>query len=212
VTSPVIDDPRCEALIERSLVGDESARSELVQYLWPVWLDWVRSNRAMRRLVNLEDGIHDVAARLVEKLIQADARGLHSYLPWKERNGDKRFQDWLRIVTKNVVRDYLREKVGSRNSSGEPSIKRLLNEFASAPALEGLGIRPPATLAQTARELVEFARKRLKPNQLRVLQHWLEGAGFDEMASELGSDAEHVRQDLRSAIAVLRRQFSAHGE
>jgi RNA polymerase sigma factor (sigma-70 family) len=203
-----VDDQRCESLIERSSVGDSTARNELVQYLWPIWVDWVTSNRAMRRLVNLEDGVHDVVARLVEKLSQTDQRGFHSYLPWKERNADKRFQDWLRIVTKNMIRDYVREQFGPQSTTGEPSIKRLLNEFASAPILEGLGNRPPMTLTQTARELLEFASNRLKSRQLEVLDHWLKGASFEEMAVELDLTPEAARQDLRSAIAVLRRFFS----
>ena len=207
-----IDDQRCERLIQQSVAGDLAASRELVEYLWPIWLDWVRSSRAMRRLANLEDGVHDVVVRLVEKLTQRDGRGFQSYPSWKERNADKVFQDWLRIVTKNMIRDYLREKVGPQTATGEPSIKRLLNEFASAPILEGLGIRPPVTLTQTARELLEFARSRLKPIQLKVLDSWLTGSDFDEMAAELGLTPEVARQDLRSAIAVLRRYFSGRGE
>jgi RNA polymerase sigma factor (sigma-70 family) len=211
MTTP-IDDRRCELLIKRSLAGDSAACGELVEYLWPFWLEMVQSNRAMRRLVNLEDGVHDVVVRLVEKLSQAEGRGFHSYLSWKERNGDKAFQDWLRIVTKNMIRDYLREQLGPQTSAGEPSIKRLLNEFASAPVLEGLGIRPPVTLTQTARELLEFAGKRLKPIQLDVLSAWLKGASFEEIALELAVTQETARQDLRSAIAVLRRYFAGSDE
>lgn len=206
--SATIDDERCERLIEQSVAGDTAARRELVEYLWPVWLDWVQASRAMRRLVNLEDGVHDVVVKLVEKLSQNDCRGFHSYLPWKEGNTGKSFQDWLRIVTKNMIRDYLRERVGPQTLDGQPSIKRLLNEFASAPILDELGIRPPVTLSQTARELLEFARNRLKSTQLIVLDSWLKGADFEEMATELGSTPETARQDLRSAIAVLRRYFA----
>lgn len=201
-----IDEQRCERLIEQSVAGDATARRELVEYLWPLWVEWVQSSRAMRRLANLEDGVHDVVVRLVEKLSEGEGRGFHSYLPWKERNVDKAFQDWLRIVTKNMIRDYLREKVGTQTAA-EPSVKRLLNEFASAPILDQLGIRPPVTLTQTARELLEFARSRLKPLQLKVLEAWLKGASFEEMADELTLTPEAARQHLRSALAVLRRYF-----
>jgi RNA polymerase sigma factor (sigma-70 family) len=207
VMSIAIDDQHCERLIERSVAGDAAARCELMEYLWPIWIELVQSNRAMRRLVNREDGVHDVVAKLVEKLGHTEGRGFHSYLPWKESNSGKSFQDWLRIVTKNMIRDYLRAKVGPQSATGEPSIKRLLNEFASAPFLEALGIRPPVTLTQTARELLEFARNRLKPMQLMVLNAWLKGASFEEMADDLALTPEGARQDLRAAIAVLRRYF-----
>lgn len=207
-----IDEPACESLIQRSAAGDAAACSALVEYLWPFWLDMVQSNRAMRRLVNREDGVHDVVVRLVEKLSLHGGRGFHSYMPWKERNANKTFQDWLRIVTKNMIRDYLREKIGPEPNPGEPSIKKLLNEFSSAPVLEGLGIRPPVTLAQTARELLEFASKHLKTHQLEVLEAWLKGADFEEIAAELRLTPEAARQHLRSAIAVLRRYFAAGDE
>jgi len=106
-----------------------------------------------------------------------------------------------------MIRDYLRANAGPQSATGEPSIKRLLNEFASAPFLETLGIRPPVTLTQTARELLEFARHRLKSTQLMVLDAWLKGASFEEMADELALPPEVARQDLRSAIALLRRYF-----
>jgi RNA polymerase sigma factor (sigma-70 family) len=208
VTTIKVDNALCESLVQRAARGESSACRELIEYLWPIWLEMVRSSRGMQSLVNLEDGVHDVVARLVEKLGQPEGRGLCLYSPWKERNSDKAFEDWLRIVTKNTIRDYLRDRIGgSRNPRGEPGVKRLLNEFASAPVLEEWGVRPPVTLAQTARELIEFAKVRLSPEQLAVLEAWLKGASFEEIATECRVDAEQARQSLRSAVAVLRRYF-----
>jgi DNA-directed RNA polymerase specialized sigma24 family protein len=208
VTTIEVDNALCERLVQNVARGDGGACRELIAYLWPIWLGMVRSSRGMQSLVNLEDGVHDVVARLVEKFGQPEGRGLCLYAPWKARNSDKAFEDWLRIVTKNVIRDYLRERVGgSRQGSGEPGVKRLLNEFASARVLEELGVRPPLTLAQTARELIEFARGRLAAEQLAVLEAWLKGATFEEIAAERGTVEQEARQSLRSAVAVLRRYF-----
>jgi RNA polymerase sigma factor (sigma-70 family) len=160
-------------------------------------------------LPNPDDGVHDLAARLVEKLGQPQGRGLVLYSPWKQRNADKAFEDWLHIVTKNMIRDYLREKVGTeRPASGEISAKGLLNEFATSPLLEELGIRPPLTLAQTARELFEFAKGRLAPDELAILESWIAGASFEEIAGERNLSEDSARQLLRSAVAILRRYFS----
>ncbi len=203
-----IDNASCEDLVARGAVGDKVACQKLVEYLWPLWLSMVRSSRAVQALANPEDGVHDVIAKLVEKLGQPEGRGLRLYLSWKQQHPEKAFEDWLRIVTKNAIRDHVREKVGAqRSSSGEPGVKRLLNEFASAPVLEELGVRPPVTLAQTARELLEFARSRLAERQLSILEAWLKGATFDEIADELELPAEDARHCLRSAVAVLRRYF-----
>jgi DNA-directed RNA polymerase specialized sigma24 family protein len=83
-----------------------------------------------------------------------------------------------------------------------------LNEFASSPALEDLGVRPPLTAAQTARELIEFARSRLPAEQLALLEAWLEGASFDDMAREHGTTADEARKLVRAAVATLRRHFA----
>lgn len=209
MTTSMLDNPHCEALVLLGAQGDASACRTLVEYLWPVWLEMIRSSRRMQLLANFEDGVHDVAARLVEKLGQPGARGLCLYASWKQRNNEKAFEDWLRIVTKNVIRDYVRGKAGSqRRNAGEPSVKRLLNDFASSPLLEELGCRPPITWAQTARELLEFASKRLTTQQWVVLEAWLKGASFEEIAVELNLDAEFARQTLRSAVAILRRYFT----
>jgi RNA polymerase sigma factor (sigma-70 family) len=206
-----IDNALCESFIQRGTSGDASACQSLIEYLWPIWLEMARSSKGIQLLPNAEDGIHDVVATLVEKLGQPSGRGLNLYPPWRQRNPDKQFEDWLRIVTQNTIRDYLREKVGARATvnKAEIGVKRLLNEFASAPVLEELGVRPPVTLAQTARELIEFARNRLPPRQLNVLEAWLGGASFEEIATEQQLPAEQARQLLRSSVAVLRRYFAS---
>lgn len=208
MTRTPIDSARCEALAERGAAGDEGARRDLVEALWPSLLDLVRSSRSMGPLARSDDHVHEVATRLVEKLAGRDGHVLRTYAPWRERNAGRTFADWLRIVTKNATRDYVREQVGPRRGDpDEPSLKRLLNEFASSPALEELGVRPPLTAAQTARELLEFARARLPAQQLRVLASWLEGASFDDIGAETGTNGAEARKLLRAAVATLRRQF-----
>ena len=210
MSSASIDVALCESLAKRAAAGDAEACKNLVEHLWPAWIGMVRSSRSMGALARSEDHVHDVVARLVEKLGRADGRGLRLYPAWRERNPTKTFGDWIRIVTKNAIRDYAREKLGSsRAPPGEISAKRLLNEFASSPVLEELGVRPPLTAAQTARELFEFAETRLAVDQLQALRMWLEGATFEDMAQELGVAPDETRKLLRAGVATLRRHFAA---
>jgi RNA polymerase sigma factor (sigma-70 family) len=210
LTRIAIDAARCERLAERGAAGDENARRTLMEVLWPSLLEMVRSSRSMGSLARSADHVHEVATRLVEKLAGRDGHVLRTYAPWRNRNPERTFADWLRIVTKNAVRDYVREQVGPRNADAdEPSLKRLLNEFTSSPVLEEQGVRPPLTAAQTARELLEFARDRLPEPQLRVLAAWLEGASFEDIGAEAGGTAGEARKLLRAAVATLRRQFGA---
>jgi RNA polymerase sigma factor (sigma-70 family) len=213
VTKITVENSLCEVWVARGAIGDSAACRELIEYLWPIWLEMVRSSRAIMALPNPEDGVHDVVAKLVEKLGQPGGRGLALYLSWKQRNSEKAFEDWLRIITSNAIRDHVRERLAAqRHSSGDPGVKRLLNEFASAPVLEELGVRPPVTLAQTARELLEFARNRLGERQQAILEAWLEGASFGEIGQAHGISELDARQGLRAAVAVLRRYFAGTGD
>lgn len=214
-----LDNNRCEELIQRGAAGDVAACRDLVDYLWPEWLELVRASRGIQLLPNAEDGIHEVVAILIEKLSRPDARGFQLYLPWRQRNPDKAFEDWLGITTQNTIRDYLREHVGAQQrSSSEPSAKQLLGEFTAAPVLTAIGVRPPATVAQTTRELLDFARTRLPPRAFLVFETWLLGGnltgGNSADPSLVGAAAEtqlpagDLRPLLRSALAILRRHFS----
>jgi DNA-directed RNA polymerase specialized sigma24 family protein len=206
-----VDWTRCEALAARAADGDAAARRELMEALWPTWLGLVRGSRAMGPLARSEDDVHDVLTKLVEKLGRADGHGLRLYRSWIERHPEKTFEDWICIVVANAVRDHVRRQLGEAKgppSTGEPSIKRLLNEFASSPALERLGVRPPLTAAQTARQLLEFARERLPADQYGALTRWIDGATFEEIEEELGlREAGAGRKLVRAAVAVVRRHF-----
>jgi DNA-directed RNA polymerase specialized sigma24 family protein len=204
-----IDPLLCEALIARVTLGDQKAWQALIKHLWPILLKIVRSSRAMGPLAKSEDQVRDVLTKLVEKLGKDRARGLGLYGPWRERHPDKTFEDWIRIVTSNVVRDHVRETMGDAAAFEEPGVKRLLNEFATSPVLAELGIRPPITTAQTARELFEFAQRTLPADRWRALVLWVEGASYEEIGAELGLPNEEAGAKLvRAAIAVLRRAFA----
>jgi len=209
LTDVALDVELCEKLVVRAASGDAAASRALVEHLWPSWVGMVRGSRSLGERSCTEDDIHDIVAKLVEKFSRADGRALKLFAPWSARNPGKTFADWMRIVTKNAVRDFVRAKLGPRpQSPNEPSRKRLLNEFASSPLLEELGVRPPLTAAQTARELLEFASARLSTPELRMLAAWLEGSSFDEIAESEGLSSDEARKVVRAAIATLRRHFA----
>ncbi len=212
-----IDDELCERLILRACEGDEEVWKDLTLHLWPHFQALVRSSRAMGNMAKSEDHVHNVLTNLVDKLGTDGGRAITQFPRWKEQNPGKTFSDWIRIVTSYTVNDYVRAALGRRKQapSGEdamPSIKRLLNEFASAPISEDLygSNRPAFTAAQTARQLLTYAETALAPEQMLALSQWLDGASFEEMDAELGADAS--KKLVRAAIAVLRRKFGAPAE
>ena len=209
--STALDDPQWDALVALAAAGDEPARRTLLERLWPVWTQMVRSSRSMGSFAQSDDHVDAVVGRLIEKIARPDGRALRSYLDWQAAHGEQTFADWIRIVTKNAVRDHLRDQLGTGKPApaGEPSVKRLLNEFAVSPVLksEEPGHRPPVTAAQTARELLEFAASRLPEGHLRALRQWLDGASFEEIGGAEGEPSAEARRKVRSGIAVLRRHF-----
>ena len=205
----------CEDLARGATAGDEAAWTRLVQEIWPFLLRTVGASRSMGRLGRSEDHVRNVITAVVDKLGGGGRRGLSLYFPWRERNSEKTFEDWLRIVAANAVRDYVRHEAGDALSrtQPEPSIKRFLNEFRTSPVLETLGVRPPITAAQTARELLRFAEEKLPSPQLAALRLWMEGATFEEIAAEApAADADAAQKLVRAAVGTLRRHFGGAAE
>lgn len=207
-----LDLARCEQLAVRAGEGEPDAWKQLVEHLWPTWLDLVRNSRALGPLARSEDHVREVLMDLVEKLGPENGTALGLYPSWRDRHPDKTFEDWLRIVTTYTVRDYVRRTLGRQRPRDPslPSAKRLFNEFVTSPAIDELGaVRPTVTLSQTARQLMTFAAARLPRDQYLALIAWLQGAEFDEIADELGAgDAEEAKKRVRAAVAVLRRHFA----
>lgn len=205
-----VDSERCESLARRAAQGEDAAARTLVAELWPTIGRLVRAQRSLGPLARNEDHVHDVVAKVVEKMCARDGRALMLYVSWRERHADKDFHDWLRIVIKNVSRDHVRAELGDvrDRQPGEPSPKRLLNELAASPNWEHVGLRPPVTMAQTARQMMEFAQTKLTPLQLQALAAWIEGASFEDVASELAlRELDDARNLVRAAVAILRRHF-----
>jgi DNA-directed RNA polymerase specialized sigma24 family protein len=209
VTVSLLDGAYCDDLVARSAAGDAGARRRLIEQLWPTWIEMVRANRSMGSFARSEDHVDNVVGKLIEKIGRSDGRELRRYLAWRASHAEQTFGDWIRIITKNAIRDYLREQLGRTRAAavGEPSAKRLLNEFALSVPIEELGARPPITAAQTARELLEFAASRLPPEQIAALRDWLFGASFQEVGKAQGISPIEAQKRIRAGVAVLRRHF-----
>jgi hypothetical protein len=200
-----IDSELCERLVARAIGGDDAALDELAAYLWHHSVELAQ--RRLRGVPQAEDMARTVALQLAEKLARSDRHHLHLYTKWRFRHREKAFVDWYRIVVANAARD-ARRAAGMAASGELPSSKRLLNELATHVALEDVGVRPPYTDAQTARELLAFAEEHLSRERFSLLSGWLEGASFEELGRLVELDAEAARAEVRAAVAVLRRRFA----
>lgn len=200
----------CEALAQRVIEGDVAAWKDLVSHVWPHLVRRASAGAAPHARCT-DDDERNIATTVLDKLCRNDHRGLRQYFDWKRQQCGKSFQDWLFIVRANAARDQARSGKSRQKDpegAGQPSVKRFLNEVATSGVLEQLGVRPPVTTQQTARQVLELARNRLAPLPYSALELWLQGHEHSETAEALGlPDEDSARQLVRAAIAVLRRAF-----
>lgn len=210
-----LDEARCGELATLAASGDPQAWPLLVNQIWPALLRVIAKNRAMRPWRSSDDDVRNVATNVLSKLGGDDLHGLRRYAGWREEHPGQTFKDWLFIVAANAARDYARSRRAQATADtldALPSVNRFLNEFLTSPTIERSGVRPPVTAAQTAREVMEFAKARLRADQLSALGRWMEGADPEDISAELGlASADDARRLVRSAVAILRREFAGEG-
>jgi DNA-directed RNA polymerase specialized sigma24 family protein len=206
-----LDVERVESLIHRRIEGDLGAVAELTEALCAFVGPALARTRLLASLRS-EDAPREVLTRVLEKLLHKDAHALRQFVDWRGRHPGRTAQDWLLIVLMNAAREHVREIKGRRREGApEPSRNRLLNEYLQLAEVD-IGVRPPFTPQQTARQVVEFARARLPAAQLEALERWLEGAEPEEIARAMKLDSREAGHRLvRAATATLRREFAAPG-
>jgi DNA-directed RNA polymerase specialized sigma24 family protein len=181
--------------------------------LWPELTRLVRATRAMAVLAKSEDHVQNAVLLVLEKLSKDGCRAARLERAWREAHPDKSLGDWLRIVTANVARDYVRERTG-RSSSGTRALdKRLVSSLATL-LPDDDDLRPAPMLSQTsshaARELARWAEEQLPKDQRAALASWLQAASFEDIATEIGVvDAAAAKRVVRAAVAALRRHANA---
>lgn len=157
------------------------------------------------------DERRSIMTDVLERLYASDFRALRGLDDWLDRNPIKTFDDWLAILTTNIIKDRVRSKLGARHGTDDDGAavnKRMVNTLASRLESKGVGpaVNPAMTDRQTAREIVEFARAHLSADQLTALEAWLRGATFEEIARELDLPApREAERRVRAGLARLRR-------
>jgi hypothetical protein len=190
--------------IAGSLAGDRTAWMHLLGELWEQVDKRVRNSRRMGQLRGSADDRREVVSRVFAKLRRNEFRALRHFSAWRARNPDKRFDDWLTIVTTNAIRDHVTLRLGAIESG--VGLKRLVNTLAESIDSIEPGQRPAITDAITARELLVVARERLLDDQYNALGGWLAGCNFDEIGATYGWTAMEARAKVRAALARLRRE------
>lgn len=184
-------------LIGKVLEGSERAWQRLLLRVGPQVEGIARHSRAMGSFRHEADEYRNVMARVFERLRRDEFRALRLYRSWQERNDSRGFDDWLTVVTTNVARDYVEERLGADRDQPR---RRLVNTLAGVldEDDESLAVGAHITSKLMAQEIMAMARAELLPQQLYVLEAWLQGAELDAAG----------QKTLRAALARLRRRLA----
>ena len=194
-------------LIGAAVQGDPAAWRRFFSEQAATVDELIGRSRSMGSFRTSEDDRRNVMARVFERLHRDDFRALRLYLAWQHRHPERRFGDWLQIVTTNVIRDYVSERLGTQGADGS-NPRRLLEAWAEELTADAtsLAILPHATSREAARALLEHARAVLPKEQAACLLAWLEGYDFAEIAERVALDApREAERRVRAALARLRR-------
>jgi DNA-directed RNA polymerase specialized sigma24 family protein len=209
------DADRIEDLVARAATGDEAAWQSLWAELEPRLSRIVAQPRFLGRLGQREDDRRNIIVDVMARLRERSFERLRMYLAARASNPQLQFMTWLRVVTKRAGIDYMRrhpDYVDRRRQAGASSPGAWI-DAGTLPSQSRLGgDRPPVTNRGTAAELLRYAADAIPDVQLRALELWVHGAGYDDIAMAIGlaapADAERA---VRAAIERLRRRFRAVG-
>jgi DNA-directed RNA polymerase specialized sigma24 family protein len=194
-------------LLEQVLAGSDRAWQRFfLRYGSKVELIAKRA-RSLGSLREQVDDCRNVMTRVFERLRRDDFRALRLYLQWQQRNTTRQFDDWLTVVTTNVARDYVEERLGAAR---DQPIKRLLNTLAGAleDSDEALAVGAHLTPKLAAQQIMAFAAAELPEIQLAVLKSWLLGNDFESIGAELSVSVDDAKRHLRAGLARLRRKLA----
>ncbi len=195
-------------LLQQVLAGSERAWQKFFLLYGTRVEQIAKRSRALGSLRDHTDDCRNVMTRVFERLRRDDFRALRLYLTWQQRNDARQFEDWLTVVTTNVARDYVEERLGAAR---DQPIKRLLNTLAGAleESDEALAIGAHITPKLAAQQVMDFAQSDLPEIQLGVLKCWLLGEDFPGIAAQLElASADEAKKHLRAGLARLRRKLA----
>jgi DNA-directed RNA polymerase specialized sigma24 family protein len=196
-----MNDERLDALVRKTLVGDEDAWRELWTAVEPM-ISCIAANwRLTSRLSRRSDDRLNIVLQVMERLRADDFRRLRAFAG--EENGT--FRLWLATVASHTAISYLRAHPEYfRRSSAEARKQGCWVRLELVPEPpDDLQVDPFGEIERHG--LFETAFRHLRHDQRKALLLWLEDRDDAEIARLLElADAASARRLVRSALKRLR--------
>jgi DNA-directed RNA polymerase specialized sigma24 family protein len=192
-----MNDSVFQVLVDRARTGDETAAATLVTEYQTELHRYVRfklTSPAVRRVVDSLDVCQSVLAGFFVSL--RDGR-LEVIQP-------RQLFRLLAVMAENKVRDKVRVHHAARRGGGA------LADGGPVDVVEGRDEDPAE--AVEGRELLASVRDRLRVDDREVVDRWLAGEGWPQIAAAVGKKPDAVRHQVTRAVDQAARELGLIGE
>jgi RNA polymerase sigma-70 factor (ECF subfamily) len=185
----VADEPAFQELMQRVRAGDAAAAEELVRHFEPVLRRMVRVRLVDARLRRLVDASDICQSVLASFFVRAALGQYDLHKP----------ADLLKLLA-TMARNKIVDKV-RRRDVGERIPEAALPEQAQF----ATDASPSQQVA--LQDLIEEARRRLGPDERRLLELRQQGLEWAAIAAQVGGSPEALRKRFRRAVALVAQQL-----
>jgi RNA polymerase sigma-70 factor (ECF subfamily) len=186
-----------ESLLERVRLGNEDAATELVRRYEPEVRRFVRYRLSSPRVRRLLDSV-DVCQSVFANFFAAIAEGRF------DLHNAQQLRHLLMTMAGNKLLDHVRKqgraKRGGRKASPSRSASSVIDPAAQ-----------PAQVVEE-RDLVDTVRQRLSDDERELLDRWMEGCGWLEIAGRSGDSPEALRKRFTRALDRVAREIGLGDE
>jgi RNA polymerase sigma-70 factor (ECF subfamily) len=193
----VSQSPTFRDFLSRVRAGDEEAATELVRLYEPELRRAVRVQLRDNRLRRLLDSM-DVCQSVLASFFIRAALGQYEL-----ETPEQLLHLLARMARNKVVNEAHHQQAGRRD------YRRLAAGGAQQHEVPGRDPTPSQIIA--GRELLEEARRRLSPDERRLLELREQGRGWAEIAAELGGSPEALRKQLARAVERVAEALGLEG-
>src|SRR5262245_30249830 len=189
--------PSFRELVQGVRGGDESAAAEVVRRYEAALRRAVRARLRDNRLRRLFDSA-DVCQSVFASFFVRAALGQY------ELEQPDQLERLLEAMARNKVVNRVEHEQAERRDYRR-------REAGDAWEDQTAAASPTASWVAVSRELLENARRRLLPEERRMLELREQGRGWPEIAAELGDNPEALRKRLERAIDRVTKELGLDG-
>ena len=198
-----------ETLLEKVIDGDVLAWHTLWHAIEPTVWQVTGKWQLVGKLCKRDDDRRNIVVEVMNLLREQGHRRIRIYLDSRGTRERSSFKSWLATVTARASIDYLRAHPEFDDARGRPGAAPKWVHVVPMADPDARAVPADASSRAAVAQLLDRARRDLRPDQLAALSLWLEGSTAEEIDEELVlGDAPAADRLVRSALKRLRDRFA----